>query len=396
MKKTILAGLLSLLASISFSRAAEVPNAEKGLQSPQIFTDFPAELRDENRIFQGIPSLAATGNGQLWAVWYTGGETENQDNVILVVRSRDGGRTWSKPLFYLDGDGPGPIRLYDPAMWCDPTGRLWVFWAQGWNWWDGRAGVWAITTDNPNEENPHWSAPRRLCDGIMMCKPFADSKNVWHLPASIWNVALTPSIPQDAQFPVEGRSGAGCVSSADEGKTWTLTGKAFVPRKNAVFDEHCIVEKKDGTFWALVRTKGIGQAFSQDRGKTWTDVAPIDGIRHTSSRPFLRRLASGNLILVKHGEVNEDCGRKHLKAFLSDDDGKTWKGGLMLDERSGVSYPDGDQTPDGSIYIIYDFDRYNAKEILLAHITEADILAGKIVSPQSQLRLIVNKATGKK
>ncbi len=35
--------------------------------------------------------------------------------------------------------------------------------------------------------------------------------------------------------------------------------------------------------------------------------------------------------------------RSHLTAWLSEDDGKTWRGGLMLDERATVSYPDGFQ-----------------------------------------------------
>jgi hypothetical protein len=66
----------------------------------------------------------------------------------------------------------------------------------------------------------------------------------------------------------------------------------------------------------------------------------------------------------------------------------------MLDERKGVSYPDGDQTKDGTIFVIYDFDRTGAKEILMARFTEEDVLAGKVVTSNSALRLLVNKATG--
>ncbi len=69
--------------------------------------------------------------------------------------------------------------------------------------------------------------------------------------------------------------------------------------------------------------------------------------------------------------------RSHLCAFLSDDDGATWTGGLLLDERSGVSYPDGVQGPDGVIRIIYDFNRTKDKQILMAAFTEADVARGK-------------------
>ena len=67
----------------------------------------------------------------------------------------------------------------------------------------------------------------------------------------------------------------------------------------------------------------------------------------------------------------------------------------MLDERADVSYPDADEAGDGYIYITYDRDRVNEREILMARITEQDILEGNLISPGSALRMTVNKATGK-
>jgi hypothetical protein len=75
-----------------------------------------------------------------------------------------------------------------------------------------------------------------------------------------------------------------------------------------------------------------------------------------------------------------------LTALISDDDGKTWKFNILLDERNNVSYPDAVQAKDGRIFIIYDHDRYGKKEILMATITETDIKAGKIVTPGSMLK----------
>jgi hypothetical protein len=72
----------------------------------------------------------------------------------------------------------------------------------------------------------------------------------------------------------------------------------------------------------------------------------------------------------------------------------------LLDERTGVSYPDGTQSPDGTIYLIYDYrrgDKYalgNDREILCVMITEEDIIAGKLVNDNSKLIIRVNQATG--
>ena len=84
--------------------------------------------------------------------------------------------------------------------------------------------------------------------------------------------------------------------------------------------------------------------------------------------------------------IDSHEGPSQLTAWLSEDDGKTWKGGLMLDERKGISYPDGFQAPDGTIYISYDRNRATDGEILLARFTEEDILARKLVGPKSKLR----------
>jgi len=70
---------------------------------------------------------------------------------------------------------------------------------------------------------------------------------------------------------------------------------------------------------------------------------------------------------------------------------KTWKGGLILDDRKGVSYPDGFQAPNGTIYISYDRNRATDGEVLLARFTEEDILAGKLTSPRSRLQMLISK-----
>lgn len=87
--------------------------------------------------------------------------------------------------------------------------------------------------------------------------------------------------------------------------------------------------------------------------------------------------------------------RSHLTACLSEDDGKTWlPHSLLLDERIGVSYPDGDQMPDGKIHIIYDYQRIHDREILMASFTEKDIIRAQAGSSTIRLRVLVNKATG--
>jgi hypothetical protein len=103
----------------------------------------------------------------------------------------------------------------------------------------------------------------------------------------------------------------------------------------------------------------------------------------------VRRLMSGRLLLINHRNF---IGRNNLYAQVSQDDGKTWNDGLLLDERSQVSYPDAVQDAEGLIHIIYDHDRYGSMEIMMAQITEEDILTGTIVSPDSKLKICIDRA----
>ncbi len=368
---------LSLLPAVA--PAEESPENWPSAIMPKVYFTPGPEYSDEVRMWQGIPGLERAPNGRLWATWYGGGVTEDRHNYILLVTSGDDGKTWSDLKAVIDPDKDGPVRAFDPCPWVDPEGKLWLFWTQATRGGGGDPVTYAMTTENPGDENPTWSEPRFIHDGVMMCKPTALSDGTWLLPTAIW-------FREDS---------CRVVASTDRGVTWTLRGTANVPeRKDRNCDEPMLVERKDGSLWHLVRTGyGIGESTSTDGGRTWTPVTPWS-VKHTTSRFFIRRSKSGNLLLVKHGALDERAGRSHLTAYLSADDGKTWQGGLLLDERGGVSYPDGAQADDGAFYIIYDFDRAGQKFIHMAVFTEEDILAGKCVSDQARLGVVVNKADG--
>jgi len=109
-------------------------------------------------------------------------------------------------------------------------------------------------------------------------------------------------------------------------------------------------------------------------GHTYSHLTPSN-IKHPTARFFIRRLISGNLLLVKHGPIDLRTRRSHLMAFISKDDGQSWSEGLLLDQREGVSYPDGQQVEDDTIYIIYDYGRTIEQKILMTRFTEEDILS---------------------
>lgn len=372
--------IIASLCTFPFLLVSNALAETASLQPPQHVGPPLAEHATTNRAFQGIPSMAVTPKGRLWANWYAGVTPgEDQNNYVVLTTSSDNGRTW-KDTLVIDPDGPGSVRSFDPELWITPDGRLFCFWAQmDKSRADTEHGVWCMETSDPDAAKPVWSKPCRITDGVMMCKPLVLSTGEWVLPVSTWK---------------EHDSSAQMVVSTDAGKTWSVRGACNVPKEARQFDEHMFIERKNGSLWLLVRTKyGIGESVSTDHGKTWPELKP-SSIPHTGSRFFIRRLASGNLLMVKHGAFDKPTGRSHLTAFISKDDGLTWGGGLLLDERNGVSYPDGQQTDDGTIRIIYDYSRTGDRNILIASFQEQDAAAGKDVSGAVHLQQLVSKASG--
>jgi len=352
----------------------------------------PLPQYDNDKLDYGMTiGMERTPNGRLWACWVAG--DDSPEAFFVLATSDDDGETWSKPRLVVDSHSknlPMDRSVLIGNLWTDPLGRLWLIFDQAMGMHDGRNGLWASICKNPDGDKPTWSEPRRIWHGVMLNKPTVLKSGEWLIPLSLdQRPGFGPF--KDCFKELDPLRGASVFASTDKGVTWERRGAAKFP--NPEWHEHMLVERADGSLWMLGRTtKGIIQTTSTDGGRTWAEPTEPPGIRQPNARFHIRRLASGKLLLVKHGDkVDSHEGRVQLSAWLSADDGKSWEGGLVLDERKGVSYPDGVQAPDGTIYISYDRNRATDGEILLARFTEEDILAKKPVGPKSKLKMLISK-----
>jgi hypothetical protein len=375
--------LLANLAAAAPSSAAEFS------ADVNVITQPGKEYGDAARLWQGIPSIERTRGGRLFVAWYSGGPAEGSTlNYCLLAASDDKNRSWSPPLLVIQGQES--VRTGEPLPWLDPQGRLWFLWNEV-HPDKARRGTWAIRCDQPDAPLAElkWTAPQFIGGGIVLGKPLVTRAGEWLAPLDVRNDS-----PLAAEI---GKNRAGVVASTDQGATWKWRGGWRLPDELNDFDEHCVVERKDGTLWAVLRAHGgLLQSASTDAGKTWSDPEPF--VTGTRSRAFLGRLASGRFLLLYHdGPAKETktgtiYRREALTAFLSDDEGKTWKKKLLLDARNRVSYPDATQGPDGRIYATYDYSRYmtGCKEVLALSFTEDDILLNRALPTPT----VVNRATG--
>lgn len=332
----------------------------------------------DNRWYTGIPSLAVSPvNGRLWATWYTSlTDQEDSYNYCILATSADDGETW-KEVLVADPDGDGPLRAFDPEVWVAPDGRL------KWTWTE-RRGTYASDPKKdelkmvslPAEDEPSAPYPeaRTIARGVMMCKPTVH-RGEWLLPVAHWFEA--PS---------------SCIYATRDGVDFRLVGGATIPDPGSrEYDEAALAEMPDGRLRMFIRSStGLLESFSSDAGRTWTD-ARRSKVVHATSRIFVSRLKSGNLLMVRHGRLEERLtARGRLTAYVSRDGGESWEGGLSVDARASLSYPDGCELNDGRIAIVYDCDRIGRRAVLMATFTEADVLAGRDVSGKCTSNRVVS------
>ena len=341
-----------------------------------------------HRVWQGIPGIERTEHGRAFVTFYSGGITETYGNYVLLYKSDNEENRWELVAAV---EKEGRFRCFDPVLWIDPIGRLWLVW----NVMPGEE-VYAVICNDPDADELVWSEEFYIGRGIMMNKPTVLSSGEWLFPIAQWKKEfgekLRASGMRDTDIPR-----AYVYKTSDNGATFIQLGGADVPDRR--FDEHMVLELKNGVLANYVRTHyGIGVSYSYDRGLTWSR-GDDSGLGGPCSRFHIRRLRSGRILLINH--VNY-TGRNNLCALLSEDDGKSYPYSIMLDERAAVSYPDVTESKDGYLYIIYDRERgcskksldeaySSAREILLAKITEQDIINGSIKDSASYLKRIVSK-----
>jgi len=397
--------------------------ADISLEPPTVITTAMERYDYDKNNYAMNVGVAKTRGGRLWIMWVAG--EDGPKARVVGAWSDDGGKTFTKPKFAIDGNFKYRqleyLKNFDVTsimgnLWLAPDGSLHMFVDRSICGTDGRRSVWQFICENPDDPEPKWSEAQFLWYGMLHNKPFLlkDGKT-WMIQGQLDGPAYAfPELMPDhcSWF----------MASTDQGRTWKWRGRIDTKDPDMGQCEPMTIVREDGSLRCLIRTqKGIDtpegnslmESFSKDDGRTWTEPRFVSNLKNPASRHFFYKLANGHVVLVKHGRVADKMPadndrvlhraknkwerdfyrRAELTAFLSRDDGQTWEGGLLLDERLSPSYPDGFQDADGSIYLTYDYERTYEGQICMAHFTEADILAGKVVAEGSFLkRTIVRPA----
>ena len=246
------------------------------------------------RRHEGIPSIAVSPKGRMWATWYAGPTPyEDEGNYLVLTSSTDGGKTWTRPVRVPTSAPHGGIQLKD--------GRILVVGVQS-----------AATRGEFPEKEPHRAGK-------------LDARHV-------------------------------IAESTDGGRSWRE--RLMYPDgawKSCGACEPHLIEARDGTLRCLFRLQEgaahLLQAESHDGGRTWSvpKETTVDGYP-----PHLLRLADGRILLTYARRKKDDYGEF---AAVSSDDGCTWQacGEIKLAPggEQDLGYPSSCQLEDGSILTVY-------------------------------------------
>ncbi len=332
-------------------------------------------------------SIVETADGDLLACWFHGsGERKSDDVLIQGARKRKGEASWCEPYLMADSQD---LPDCNPVLFIDPRGQLWLFWiAVQANEWGSSLLKYRTATHYTADGPPQWDwqdvihvRPNNLVDPFLAevnnletllgpalalnkdlkeeaekAKAAAQDKLSTRLG---WMTRLHPIMLSDTRMMLGLYSDVfNCSMAAftnDWGKTWEFS-EPILDLGNI---QPSFNRKKDGTIVAMMRDNGLPHririATSSDGGMKWSKVGNMD-IPNPGSSLECIVLKSGNWVLVCNDTIE---GRHLLTAYLSDDEGATWKWKRGLetfarDEGSGA-YPSVIQAADGSIHCTYSY-----------------------------------------
>jgi len=239
-----------------------------------------------------------------------------------------------------------------------------------------KSGTVVVTFINSGEGRHHWN--------VQTQRPYPDTRlptysvrsidngRTWEDPVLIANeysgdmrglVQLADgtlvSMVQRLNY-AEGRNYSQPYWSDDEGRTWHGADVMDCGREHGDHSgliEPTLIELKDGRVWTLLRSYHgcFYEAFSSDRGRTWSPIPPRKSkIASTGSPGLLTRLSDGSILLTYNAPPTAGYARREeLFVALSDDEGATWTTPVVIARNPGarVAYPTVFERRPGELWI---------------------------------------------
>ncbi|MBA4848908.1 exo-alpha-sialidase [Emticicia sp. BO119] len=330
-------------------------------------------------------SIVNLPNGDFLTVWFQGSGERTADDVrIMGARLKKGEKVWSEP--FLMADTPN-IPDCNPVLFLNQENKLFLVWiavqankweqsilrfktsvdytqsgAPIWNWQDnillkpGDAFAKEVSTKLRSLPDTHhgWAGYAPEYDEMII-----NASNDATKRSIGWMTRIKPLLMPNGRIVLplysDGFNLSMMAISEDNGTTWR-PGLPLVGRGPI---QPTVVQKKNGNLVAYMRDSGdspprVHYSESTDKGESWSASVKMD----------IPNTASVELLVMNDGRwafLGNDIydGRYQLSLYLSDDEGKTWKWKIRLEDhdpkKGGFSYPSLIQTKDGLLHMTYSY-----------------------------------------
>ena len=301
------------------------------------------------------PVIAVMPNGTLVCVMVTGGPTEpHNDNIVVISKSYDGGKTWDEPnlLFQHKDRGAWATEIY---MGYD-TPMMVVHTYNGDCPYKELQTFVSYTYDNGES----WSKPVMIApyaNGLCLRRGIKMSNGETLFP--IYHTELFDNFGGfppfgDKEFWKGTQHTCGVVISSDGGKSYVPHGDFRIdaetfysdpnrdkntPNSADLWEPNC-VEAEDGHIIMYMRDSSkpyINFAESFDFGRTWKHTGNLD-IYNADTRITLIKVRNKILLI---SNVCKSLGfedRKKLQIQISDDNCKTWRFVCYIDDADSTFF----------------------------------------------------------
>jgi Neuraminidase (sialidase) len=332
--------------------------------APSAKVESVSVISQQPEFYHGWPTLAADRQGNLLVACSGGREAHVCPfGRVELIRSHDGGQTWSWPETILDT----PIDDRDAGVCVTPAGTILVttFTSLAYqpvldrakDWPADKLARWQaanrrITAKQRNDLLDTWML-RSTDGGLTWSTPFRVPLNSPHGPIVLSDGRL---LYAGKQLWMDGKK-VGVSESKDDGKTWTWLSDIPARGSDRVLEYHELhaVEARDGTIIVQIRNhnepnKGETlQCESHDGGKSWSTPRAI-GVWGLPTH--LLKLRDGRLLMT-YGYRRPPFGNL---ARISADNGKTWSEPMTLssDGMGGdLGYPSTVELSNGKLVTVW-------------------------------------------
>lgn len=267
---------------------------------------------------------------------------------IAVIRSRDGGETWSEPRVLFTAADAGAMNLMSVSMMRMANGDVGMFYLIRRSATDLR-----LCLRRSADEGETWSEPVLCMDDARYY--VVNNDRVVRLSDGRILIPAALHLNRengDGEDWFDSRGEAYFFASDDDGRTFRrLPGRAVLPglaHSTSGMQEPGVTELAGGVLWCYARTD-LGrqyECFSLDGGCSWTTAQP-SAFTGPCSPLSVKRAPDGTLAAV-YNPIPEYNGRKDpgvwiggrtpLVLSLSRDDGKTWSEPAVLEDDPGRGY----------------------------------------------------------